>query len=213
MKLLSIIATNRRKGNISTISDEILKGAKEKGHETETINLYDLNIKNCIGCWNCNKKGKCFIDDDFEMLMDKFKRSDVIILGTPCYWCSVSGVMKNFMDRHTGITIYQPENMTAIKSASFMEKFKFMLKASRDFGAIKGFSEKKYITIITATVPFPISHLGGDVSSTQRLLKLYIKKMKGNLYRKIIFTDTHFRFIKSKRDRIFKKAYEIGKAL
>ena len=101
-KITAIIGTHRKKGLVSSLAEKILDGAKQNGHLTELINLYDYNIGYCIGCWNCAKTGKCFQNDDFELIYNKMKESDIIIIGSPVYWGNISGIMKNFIDRHTG---------------------------------------------------------------------------------------------------------------
>ena len=68
MNVLAIIGTKRRNGLISTLANKILEGAKENGHTTNLINLYDYKLDYCLGCWSCERKGKCILKDDFNSI-------------------------------------------------------------------------------------------------------------------------------------------------
>jgi len=46
---------------------------------------------------NCTNP--CAIKDDMADLLLKLENADGIIIGTPVYYCNVSGLLKNFMDR------------------------------------------------------------------------------------------------------------------
>lgn len=76
---------------------EALKGAQNEGAEIELIQLAGKNIKYCLGCDNCTYP--CRVTDDMGKIHKKMIGADIIIVGTPIYYCSVSGLLKNFMDR------------------------------------------------------------------------------------------------------------------
>jgi putative sterol carrier protein len=78
-----------------------LEGAQEAGAETEVIYLKDLEIKHCIGCFTCWIKtpGVCVHKDDMPAILDKMVQAEVIVYATPLYVFTVSGLMKDFMDR------------------------------------------------------------------------------------------------------------------
>ena len=102
MKILSINGSpNGKNSNTDIILEPFLAGAIDAGADTETIYLKDHNIKHCLGCFNCWGKtpGSCVQDDDMTALLEKFRLAQVIIYATPLYVCTVSGLMKDFMDR------------------------------------------------------------------------------------------------------------------
>ena len=101
MKILAIIGTNRKKGNITKLCEKILEGANENGHQSELINLYDYKINYCRGCWACTSNGECSQKDDFNQVYNKVVDADVIIISSPVYWGNITAIMKNFFDRHT----------------------------------------------------------------------------------------------------------------
>ena len=212
MKVLAIAGTKRKNGLVSSMCQRILDGAIDNGHETEMINLYDYNINYCVGCWNCSKLGKCFQEDDFEIILDKVKEADVIILGSPVYWSDVSAILKNFFDRHTGYAMYLPSKANEYHKLPKWTKFKTLISVAKKFGAKKKFANKKFVLVTACTSPFPVSHITKEIPQTLYVLKMYAKKLKGKIIAKLVYTDTLFRFW-NKEEKVMKKAYEIGRKL
>lgn len=106
MRITAFNGSSRgEKGNTNIMVEEFLKGAREAGAETENILLIEKNIKHCLACFTCWRKtpGKCVTKDDMEELLRKLMDSDVVVYATPVYVDNVSGIMKNFMDRHIPI--------------------------------------------------------------------------------------------------------------
>ena len=69
--------------------------------QTEVIELKNMNISHCVGCFGCWKvtPGQCVIRDDMDIIRDKIMESDNIILSFPLYFFSVSSKMKTMLDR------------------------------------------------------------------------------------------------------------------
>lgn len=102
MKVLAINGSPRgSEGNTEVLLVEFLKGCEEAGAKTETIYLKDKEIKHCIGCFTCWTKtpGKCIHKDDMEELLIKVSEADIMVYATPLYYYTVTGIMKDFMDR------------------------------------------------------------------------------------------------------------------
>ena len=210
-KILAIIGTHRKNGIVSTLAKNILKGARNNGCETELINLFDYNIEDCIGCWNCSKLGKCFKNDDFEPVFEKVKEAEIIILGSPVYWGNISGILKTFIDRHTGYAMYLPPDIDKAHELPTWKKMKVALRAMKNFGPRPDFRQKKFILIISATIPF--KHFFNDIKNTLKSLKIYIKKLNGTIIEKLIITDSLFKFRKNRIKRINEKAQMIREKL
>lgn len=127
MKILSINGSPRgHSSNTNKMIIEILKGAEEKGAETEKILLSELDIKHCRGCFCCwmNKNNKCIINDDMEELIEKYTKSDIVIYGTPLFMDNVSSILKVFIDRCIAIVCPYMERDAKgeyrhVKSSSF----------------------------------------------------------------------------------------------
>ena len=94
MKVVGFIGSPRKKGNTTTIVNEVLRGAQEAGAETKVFNLNQLSIRGCQACYKCQTpEGKCVQKDDMAPLYDEIYSADAI------YMCQVAGQTKTFIDR------------------------------------------------------------------------------------------------------------------
>ncbi|GKX68525.1 flavodoxin family protein [Inconstantimicrobium mannanitabidum] len=102
MKILAINGSPRGiNGNTEVLLEQFLIGCEEAGAEKETIYLNRKHINHCSGCFSCWTKtpGKCIHKDDMEDLLLKVSMADIIVYATPLYYFTVTGLMKDFMDR------------------------------------------------------------------------------------------------------------------
>lgn len=100
MKNVLIISSSPRiKGNSDTIAHEFEKGALEANNHVDFINLAAKKINYCLGCYGCRKEHKCIQNDDFNSILEKVIKADVIVLATPVYFYSMTGQLKVFIDR------------------------------------------------------------------------------------------------------------------
>ncbi len=98
-KVLVITTSLRAKSNSDRLAEELIRGAKEAGHEVEVVSLKGKNIKFCIGCLACQKTQKCIQKDDAIEIAEKMKTADTIVFVTPIYYYEMSGQMKTLLDR------------------------------------------------------------------------------------------------------------------
>jgi len=100
MRILALVASPRKRGNTDLLVDQLLEGAKSKGHFAEKLYLYDLQILPCIDCRKCKREGfACALDDDMSAIYPQLKKADAIVFGTPVYWYGPSAKMKLLIDR------------------------------------------------------------------------------------------------------------------
>jgi len=102
VRVLAINGSPRgTKSNTDRILQPFLAGAREAGAETEVVYLKDKEIKHCIGCFTCWTKtpGVCIHKDDMPGLLEKVREAEILVFATPLYVFTVSGLMKDFMDR------------------------------------------------------------------------------------------------------------------
>ena len=110
MKILAIIGSPRKGNTIRNVQkiETILN--RNDDVVFEYIELNNVDLKQCIGCFMCIKKGHecCPLKDDKQIIFEKMLESDGIIISTPAYNFNVSGLLKNFIDRfaHLG---HQPQ--------------------------------------------------------------------------------------------------------
>lgn len=100
MKVLVIHGSMRKNGNTRILAEAFVRGAQEAGHETEILELRDKKFGDCLGCRAChNNGGKCVQKDDMTGILDKVRAADVIVLASPMYYFTWTGLMKRFLDR------------------------------------------------------------------------------------------------------------------
>ena len=100
MSKVCIITTSLRSGsNSDRLSEELIRGAKESGHDVEVISLKGKTIKFCIGCLACQKTQQCVLKDDAVKIVEKVKNADTLVFVTPIYYYEMSGQMKTLLDR------------------------------------------------------------------------------------------------------------------
>jgi hypothetical protein len=60
-----------------------------------------MRIHPCMGCYTCWIKtpGECVYKDDMAELLKKLRMADLLIMASPLFVFSVTGIMKNFLDR------------------------------------------------------------------------------------------------------------------
>ncbi|MFA4983676.1 MAG: flavodoxin family protein [Candidatus Micrarchaeia archaeon] len=90
-----------RMGNTERVLQPFLEGARDAGARTEVAYLKDKNIGYCNGCMACWRSPiqECALKDDMPGLLKKITEADIIVYATPLYSFSMTGLMKNFMDR------------------------------------------------------------------------------------------------------------------
>lgn len=187
-------------------------GINELPEKITEVRQIGINVIEKTEILEAIQNAECHIKDDFETIYNKLVEANVIILGSPVYWANISGVMKNFFDRHTGYAMYKSPDAMNFYKLSNWEKIKTIISLMKKFGPIDPrFRQKKYILITASTIPF--KHLLGEVPLTIHAMKKYVAKLRGKVISKIIFTDTLFQFSKKKEAKIMNKAYLVGKYL
>jgi multimeric flavodoxin WrbA len=100
MQILTLVGSPRKGGNTDILTDVILDSARRNGHDTKKIYLYDHRIGPCIDCRACKKGNNfCVIPDGMMALYPLIEAADVLVFGSPVYWCGPTGTMKQVFDR------------------------------------------------------------------------------------------------------------------
>ena len=70
-------------------------------HEVYYFDLKQLNLKFCLGCWDCWWKtpGQCSIKDDGEMIFRAVINSDYVLFASPLKYGFTSSELKKITDR------------------------------------------------------------------------------------------------------------------
>jgi multimeric flavodoxin WrbA len=94
--ILGICGSGRKEGNTGALVEAVLKGT---GMQSEMVRLYDINVGYCDGCMRCAREGKCWQKDGMTDLYQKMIDCEALVIGSPCYYGDVSGLVKSMMDR------------------------------------------------------------------------------------------------------------------
>ena len=94
--ILGICGSGRKEGNTGALVEEVLKGT---GMQSELVWLYDINVGYCDGCMRCAMEEGCWQKDGMTDLYKKMIDCEAMVIGSPCYYGDVSGLVKSMMDR------------------------------------------------------------------------------------------------------------------
>lgn len=84
-KVLFINASENRDGNTSRMAKSLLGNTPY-----DQLNLVDYRV---------DSLGQHFDGDQFDVVLKAMQQADVIVIGTPVYWHTMSGSLKNVIDR------------------------------------------------------------------------------------------------------------------
>ncbi len=100
MLILGINGSPRgERGATMRLVRAVLEGARERGAETDAVNLVDHDLRFRNACSTCFTDGECAYPDDFPAVYARIRAADGLVLGSPVYIDLVSGQMKLLIDR------------------------------------------------------------------------------------------------------------------
>ena len=88
MKVLVLMGSPRKQGNTAALLRPFSEELQRHGHETETVWLYDRDIRPCVACLKCQEDWNdfgCSQWDDVPQLFHKILDCDLLVLATPIY--------------------------------------------------------------------------------------------------------------------------------
>lgn len=88
MSSLFINGSPNKNGNTAKLAEKLLGGKEYK-----TLHLVDYRLYGY---------GQSFEDDQFAEIVNEMKAADTIVIGSPVYWHSMSGMVRNLLDRFYG---------------------------------------------------------------------------------------------------------------
>jgi len=100
-KVMIMMGSPRKNGNIATLIEQVVKGIKTVGGEVEIYYLHDMKINPCDACDMCQNDilTDCIVEDEMTALYPKLRQADAIVIASPVYWFTMSAQTKLFMDR------------------------------------------------------------------------------------------------------------------
>jgi multimeric flavodoxin WrbA len=179
LKILAIYGSPRKGGTFSILNE--LKNYF-KGIDIDIVMLKDLDLKDCLGCYQCISKGEelCPLKDDRDKIIKLMKEADGVIFASPTYVNHITSLMKKFIER-TGFLGHRPE---------FFDKYAMVIGTCKGFGADK---VTKYLKEIFTTYGFNVA------SSLE--LKISTKSEREQQYNKELSVTEFKKFIKKVNDQ------------
>ena len=98
-KVLLLNGSPRANGCTGRALEEMIRVFSEEGIETELIHVGSKDIRGCIACNTCQKRGRCVFDDLVNEIAPKFEAADGLVVGSPVYYASPNGTIISLMDR------------------------------------------------------------------------------------------------------------------
>jgi multimeric flavodoxin WrbA len=99
MRVVAFVGSPRKGGNSDRLAAEILAGAAEAGHETERLYLTDYALTPIDAVYGGEENWTDPRQDPADELIARMVAADVVVLASPVYWFSISGLLKLFVDR------------------------------------------------------------------------------------------------------------------
>lgn len=99
MKVLIINGSPHREGNSSVVVRELKQTFAAEGVEVENIEIGIKRVSGCLGCYQCNKLGKCVVDDIVNEAAEKFGEAAGLVVVSPVYYASPNGTLVSLLDR------------------------------------------------------------------------------------------------------------------
>jgi multimeric flavodoxin WrbA len=93
MTIAVIYGGTRPNGNTEILTEYAIQGL-----DVEKIYLRDYNVQPIVDQRHA-EEGFQEINDDYNSIIERILKHDILIFATPIYWYSMSGTMKNFIDR------------------------------------------------------------------------------------------------------------------
>ena len=124
-KVLILSTSPRKNSNSEALAEAFARGAAESGNAVEMVTLRGKELRFCLGCFACQKSGRCVIKDDMQEIVPKMEQADVLVFATPIYYYEMSGQMKTLLDRANPLFVadYRFRDVYLLASAAEDEGF------------------------------------------------------------------------------------------
>ncbi len=143
MNVVAFCGSARKNGNTALLLNTVLEPLRQAGVETELVELAGSKIRGCKACMVCFKEqdGSCAIKGDMvNECIEKMRKADGILLGSPTYFADVSTEMKALIDR-SGMVGRANNNM-------YRRKIGASVVAVRRAGGIHAFDTMNHFFLI-----------------------------------------------------------------
>lgn len=149
MKIMAINGSPRKNCNTATILENVLAGAKEARPdiECEFINLYGIDFKGCISCFECKRiggksYGKCAVKDGIWDVLQQSLQADCLVFGSPIYFSDVTGEMRCYWERLFFPVLVYDKNYSSLAPKKVRTAFIYTMNAPENILDKVGYPDK-----------------------------------------------------------------------
>ncbi len=97
--LVVIQGSPRASGNCSILAGWAVDAAHELGRTAQVLYPHDMDIRCCIGCYQCYNTGTCVFDDEMGSIIGAIRESSLLVVCAPVYTNTVPAGLKLLIDR------------------------------------------------------------------------------------------------------------------
>jgi multimeric flavodoxin WrbA len=102
LKILTLQGSPKKDGNTAAAL-ALFEKALGDGHEIEHVDVADLTLVGCQGCYECQKNPNepaCVTKDDALGVVNRLLAADAVVYATPLYMWGIAARMRALMERH-----------------------------------------------------------------------------------------------------------------
>jgi multimeric flavodoxin WrbA/protein-tyrosine-phosphatase len=101
MLVLGLQGSPKKTGSSDYLLKCFLTEVEKMGVDVQTLDVAQMNIRPCLGCGYCEKKGFCVIDDDdmTGTVYPLLRKAQVVVAASPVFFYSVTAQLKALIDR------------------------------------------------------------------------------------------------------------------
>jgi len=98
---MTILGSPRRQGNTAKVLVWIEEALRAAGHEVDSVNVLDYQVRGCSECLACMEKRTelCSIADDGNPLFRRMVAADLVLVAAPVFCWGFPAQIKGLIDR------------------------------------------------------------------------------------------------------------------
>jgi len=198
MKIVALNGSPTRQ-NSSTVHmvDLLLEGAAEMGAQTTRLDVGQMKIIPCLGCYACwfKTNGVCVQQDDMPKVIAELKDVDVLVFATPIFYDGMTAQLKATIDRLNQTVIPKLE----LKDGHCRQPQRDVMHGKMVLVAVNGFYEADNFDAL-------IHHV-------KRIAENMDREMVGTILRPYAKTLFSLEAMGMNFDQIYEQVREVGRQL
>ena len=105
MKIMTILGSPKTEGNTAGAL-AMLERELGEGHEIDRVNLPELEVSGCQGCYACQAnpdEASCVIRDGATDVLKRIVKADAVVYAAPLYMWGLPAKMHALLERHLSL--------------------------------------------------------------------------------------------------------------